>query len=129
MVLREYMTPDHCCPARRPGFDADAIPLARNLQERWSQRCHGERKSKRLVALPLDVLDRLDVFEEASRGARKVQDATIGAMYDVIRKVDDEVASSQGGSLAGSPAHKRRSHVDSDLGQSSPSRRAGLANE
>ena len=44
-----------------------------------------------IANLPLDVLERLDVFEETVEGVRKIQEARIGAIYDVIRKVNDRV--------------------------------------
>jgi hypothetical protein len=50
-----------------------------------------EEIHKAIAGLPLDVLERLDVFEEMVKDARKVQDASIGAIYDVIRKVNQEV--------------------------------------
>jgi hypothetical protein len=65
-----------------------------------------EEIHKAIAALPLDVLDRLDISEETSKGARKVQEATIGAMYDVIRRVNEEVGKLAKEILAGSPAHK-----------------------
>jgi hypothetical protein len=46
-----------------------------------------EEIHKTIANLPLDLLERLD-----PKGARKVQEARIGAMYDLIRKVNEEVA-------------------------------------
>ena len=44
-----------------------------------------------IAALPLEVLERLDVFEKAAKDVRKIQATSIGAVYDVIRKVNREV--------------------------------------
>jgi len=66
-----------------------------------------EEIHKAIANLPLEILDRLDIFEETSKGARKVQEATIGAMYDVIRKVNDEVGKLAREMLTGRPSHKR----------------------
>jgi hypothetical protein len=66
-----------------------------------------EEIHKAIVNLPLDVLERLDLFEDAVKGARKVQEARIGAMYDLIRKVNEEVAKIAQELLAGRPAHRR----------------------
>jgi hypothetical protein len=66
-----------------------------------------EEIHKAIANLPLDILDRLDIFEETAKGARKVQDATIGAMYDVIRRVNEEVGKLAKEILTGRPAHKR----------------------
>jgi hypothetical protein len=51
-----------------------------------------EEIHKAIANLPLDVLERLDVFEEMVKDVRKVQEARIGAIYDVIHKVNAEVA-------------------------------------
>ncbi len=66
-----------------------------------------EEIHKAIANLPLEILDRLDIFEDASKGARKVQEASIGAMYDVIRKVNDEVGKFAREILTGRPSHKR----------------------
>ncbi len=44
-----------------------------------------------IAALPLDVLERLDVFEKTVKDVRKIQTTSIGAVYDVIRNVNHEV--------------------------------------
>jgi hypothetical protein len=51
-----------------------------------------EEIHKAIADLPLDVLERLDLFKGTARNVRKIQDTSIGAIYDVIRKVDREVA-------------------------------------
>jgi hypothetical protein len=51
-----------------------------------------EQIHKAIADLPLDVLERLDLFKETARNVRRIQDTSIGAIYDVIRKVDREVA-------------------------------------
>lgn len=51
-----------------------------------------EQIHKAIADLPLDVLERLDLFRETARNVRRIQDTSIGAIYDVIRKVDREVA-------------------------------------
>ena len=50
-----------------------------------------EEIHKAIANLPLDILERLDVFEEMVKDVRKVQETSIGAIYDVIRKVNHEV--------------------------------------
>lgn len=61
---------------------------------------------KAIANLPLDILERLDVFEEAVKGARRVQEARIGAIYDLIRKVNEEVGKLAKEMLAGPPQRK-----------------------
>lgn len=51
-----------------------------------------EEIHRAIADLPLDVLERLDLFKKTARNVRRIQDASIGAIYDVIRKVDREVA-------------------------------------
>jgi len=70
-----------------------------------------EEIHKAIANLPLDILDRLDIFEETAKGARKVQEASIGAMYDVIRKGNEEVGKLAKEILTGRPAHKKAVHT------------------
>jgi hypothetical protein len=46
---------------------------------------------KSIADLPLDVLQRLDLFEKTAKDVKKIQDTSIGAVYDLIRKVNLEV--------------------------------------
>lgn len=50
-----------------------------------------EEIHKAIATMPLDVLERLDLFKEAVKDVRKVQDTSIGAIYDLIHKVNREV--------------------------------------
>jgi len=70
-----------------------------------------EEIHKAIASLPLDILERLDVFEETVKDVRKVQDTSIGAIYDVIRRVNQEVGNYakellEGGGGAAKPGHK-----------------------
>lgn len=69
-----------------------------------------EEIHKAIANLPLDILERLDVFEEMVKDVRKVQDTSIGAIYDVIRTVNHEVGNYAKELLEGrrtrKPAHK-----------------------
>jgi uncharacterized NAD-dependent epimerase/dehydratase family protein len=51
-----------------------------------------EEIHKSIASMPLDVLERLDLFNETVKDVRKVQDTSIGAIYGLIHKVNDEVA-------------------------------------
>ena len=44
-----------------------------------------------IARMPLDVLAKLDVFESTVKDVRKIQQASIGAIYDVIHEVNHEV--------------------------------------
>jgi hypothetical protein len=49
-----------------------------------------EEIHKEIAALPLDVLDRIDGFESLPR-LRRMQEESIGAVYDLIRRVNREI--------------------------------------
>ena len=51
-----------------------------------------EEIHKAIADLPLEVMERNGLFEEAAAEARKLQDRSIGAVYDVIRDVNDRIA-------------------------------------
>jgi len=50
-----------------------------------------EEIHKAIADLPLDVLQRLDVFHETIKDVKKIQDTSIGAVYDVIHRINHEV--------------------------------------
>ena len=54
-----------------------------------------------IARMPLDVLAKLDIFEQTVKDVRKVQETSIGAIYDLIRKVNHEVAALAKELLAG----------------------------
>jgi hypothetical protein len=45
-----------------------------------------------IARLPLDTLAKLDAFEKTAKNVRKIQAASIGAIYDLIHQVNHEVA-------------------------------------
>jgi len=65
-----------------------------------------EEIHKAIANLPLDILERLDVFDEMVKDVRKVQDTSIGAIYDVIRRVNHEVGNYAKEILGGRPTRK-----------------------
>jgi hypothetical protein len=67
-----------------------------------------EEIHKSIASLPLDILERLDVFEETVKDVRKVQDTSIGAIYDLIRKVNREVGKLATELLEGGRARRAR---------------------
>ena len=50
-----------------------------------------EEIHRSIAAMPLDVLAKLDVCEATVKDVRKVQETSIGAIYDLIHKVNHEV--------------------------------------
>jgi hypothetical protein len=51
-----------------------------------------EEVHRSIANTPLDVLERLDVFKETVKDVRRIQDTSIGAIYDLIHKVNREAA-------------------------------------
>jgi len=78
--------------SRKGDGRAEARRLAHLVQEAIDEGADTVEEIHRSIAnLPLDVLERLDVFEQAVKDVRKVQDTSIGAIYDLIHKVNREV--------------------------------------
>ncbi len=50
-----------------------------------------ENIHRSIADVPLDVLEPIDSLEEPVKGVRNVQDRSIGAIYGLIRRVNDEV--------------------------------------
>lgn len=58
-----------------------------------------------IAALPVDVLERLGLFERTTSDVRRIQDASIGAIYDLIREINHKVTRLAGDLLdASTPA-------------------------
>ena len=62
-----------------------------------------EEIHRTIASLPLDVLDRLDVLQETVKDVRKIQDESIGAIYDAIHTVNHEVTRLASDLLEGAP--------------------------
>ena len=59
-----------------------------------------EEIHREIANLPLSALERAGLLEEAAGKVRSVQDASIGAVYDVIRDVNSKVTSLAGDLLS-----------------------------
>ena len=78
--------------SRKGDGRAEAKRLAHLVQQAIDDGADTVEEIHRSVAdMPLDVLERLDVFKETVQDVRKVQDTSIGAIYDLIHKVNREV--------------------------------------
>jgi histone H3/H4 len=66
-----------------------------------------EEIHKAIADLPLKVLEESDLLKAPAKEVRRVQDHTIGAIYDVIREVNEKIGSFASELLA--EAAKRRS--------------------
>ena len=51
-----------------------------------------EEIHRSIADLPLTVLERLGLFERVTEEVRRVQEVSIGAIYDLIRDVNHQVA-------------------------------------
>ena len=72
---------------------ADLRKLADLVQREVDAGANTVEEIHRSIArMPLEVFAKLDIFEQATKEVRKVQDTSIGAIYDLIRKVNHEVA-------------------------------------
>ena len=60
-----------------------------------------------IARMPLEVFAKLDIFEQATKEVRKLQDTSIGAIYDLIRKVNHEVAGLAKELLDGRESHAK----------------------
>ena len=77
----------------RRGARSEARRLADLVQEAVDDGARtAEEIHKAIAELPLDVLERLDVFEQTVKNVKRIQDSSIGAVYDVIRRINREVA-------------------------------------
>jgi len=59
-----------------------------------------EEIHREIASLPITVLERLGLFEATVRDVRRIQDTSIGAIYDLIRDVNHKVAGLAGDLLA-----------------------------
>lgn len=62
-----------------------------------------EEIHRAIARLPLEVLERNGLFEKTAAEVRRIQDQTLGAVYDTIRDVNREV-----GELAADLLRERR---------------------
>jgi len=51
-----------------------------------------EEIHRSIADLPLSVLERLGLLEFTTREVRRVQDVTLGAIYDAVREVNHKVS-------------------------------------
>lgn len=70
-----------------------------------------EEIHKSIADLPLKVLERSHVLEKPAKEVRRVQDISIGAIYDLIRDVNEKVGSLATELLAEAAARKAGGHA------------------
>jgi len=71
---------------------SEAIRLADLVRKAVDDGATTAEEIHRAIAeMPLNVLQRLDVFEKTVKDVRRIQDTSIGAVYDTIRRINKEV--------------------------------------
>lgn len=68
-----------------------------------------EEIHRSIAALPLSVLERVELLQVPLEGVRKVQEESIGAVYDTIRRINAEVRR-LASEILGMPARKPKSN-------------------
>jgi hypothetical protein len=72
---------------------SDDKALAQLVEEAVDKGATTAEEIHRAIAdLPVTMLDRLGVQENAVKEVRKISDASIGAIYDLIRDINRKVA-------------------------------------
>lgn len=89
---------------------ADAKELTRLIEDAVDKGATTVEQIHREIAdLPLTVLERVGLFERTREDVRSLQDASIGAVYDVIRDVNHQVTQLAGELLESRPARRPES--------------------
>jgi hypothetical protein len=65
-----------------------------------------EEIHKSIADLPLKILEESDVLKESAKEVRRVQDRSIGAVYDLIRNINEKVGDLASDLLAEAAARK-----------------------
>ena len=50
-----------------------------------------EQIHKAIAAMPLEILEKIEPLENMVKSTKKLQESTIGTVYDIIRNVNKEV--------------------------------------
>lgn len=69
-----------------------------------------EEVHKSIADLPLKILEESDLLKESAKEAKRLQDHTIGAIYDVIRAVNEQVGDYASELLAEAKKHRTARH-------------------
>ena len=94
---------------RKRGTRAEVRRLAERVREAVDEGADAaEEIHKKMVNLPLDILERSDVLESTAKDLRKLQDQAIGAVYDLVRGINRDVVKLANDALGPRPARKAR---------------------
>jgi hypothetical protein len=67
-----------------------------------------EEVHKSIADLPLKMLEEIQFLKKPVKEVRRVQDRSIGAVYNLIRRINDQVGTLAADVLTRSPAAKKR---------------------
>lgn len=67
--------------------------LSARIEEAVDQGATAAEEIHRAIAdMPLGVLEKLGLLERTTRDVRRIQDVSVGAVYDLVRDVNHKVA-------------------------------------
>jgi hypothetical protein len=82
-----------------------------------------EEVHKSIADLPLTILEENELLRSSAKEAKRLQDHTLGAIYDVIREVNEEVGTYASGLLA-EAAKRRAARIEAGKARRRPALRA-----
>jgi hypothetical protein len=85
----------------KPGRAKRLADLIQNAVDKGATTVEDVHKS--IADLPLKMLEEIEFLKKPVKEVRRVQDRSIGAVYDLIRRVNDQV-----GTLAGDVLSRRQ---------------------
>ena len=68
----------------------DLVGLVEDVIERGASTA--EEVHRAVADLPFEMLDRIGVLKDAGGEAKRMQDQTIGAVYDLVRDINHKVS-------------------------------------
>jgi signal transduction histidine kinase len=84
---------------------SDEKELTQRIEEVVDQGATTVEEIHRSIAeMPLDVLERLGLLEQTTSEVRRIQDASLGAIYGLIRDVNHKLAGLAGDLLEQRPS-------------------------
>lgn len=84
-----------------------------------------EEIHRAITNLPITVLERLGASEETTQGVRKVQDSTIGAIYELVHDINHKVLGLASDLIEDAPAVKQAASKKSPKKKAAPKPAAG----
>jgi hypothetical protein len=89
MMDAEGATQDQTRPQERWSQAADLTELIETAIHRGASSV--EEIHRAIASLPLEVMENLGLLERTARDVKRIQEESIGAVYDRIRRINHEV--------------------------------------